>query len=376
MMDSWIHRTDLGRCHSGFGTGKWIVVSFFLEPAMGFDGGYVDLMNPDAMKLFFDLSYGEFHRRFGSCFGSTIHYAFADHEGDYGYRIAWTPRLFQEFSKRKNYDLKKVLPLLIFDGGDLSIKARCDYLDIVTQIYSEVFWQGITSAAQGFGIGCTGHGWEESLQFGAALEGNLFAVERGLNPVGIDSLFDAGRQALTFKVAQSVADFEGRRFVCENQGVQGTDSYLDMEALRRGTNGIATWGVDLFVPHAFNYDASRANYPPDWINQPHWPYFHYYADYVRRLSYMNGESHRVAPILLYHPITSIWAHADPVFSGRVDYRRVYDPEAWKNVTTLINDYYTRLILKLVDHQWDHAIADDHYLDKAKVEGKELVIGPQ
>ena len=356
--------------------GEWIVFNFFLESSMGFDGGHVDLMNPDAMKLFFDMTYGEFHRRFGSYFGNTVHFGFSDHEGDYGYRIAWTPRLFQEFQTRYYYDLRKVLPLLIFEGGDFSIKARCDYLDTVTQLYSEAFWHGITKAAQELGIGRTGHGWEETLQFGAALEGNLFAVERGLNPVGVDSLKDSGRQALCFKVAQSVADFEGRRFLCEHEGIHGIDSFLDMEGIRQVTNAIATWGVDLFVPHAFNYDAALAAFPPDWINQPYWPYFHYYADYVRRLSYMNGESHHVAPILLYYPMTSIWAHMDPVFSGEVQYQQVYDPKAWRNVTTSIDDYYARLILELVDHQWDHAIADDDYLEKATVEGNELVIGPQ
>ena len=91
---------------------------------------------------------------------------------------------------------------------------------------------------------------------------------------------------------------------------------------------------------------------------------------------MNGESRHVAPILLYYPMTSIWAHMDPVFSGEVEYQQVYDPKAWRNVTTSIDDYYTRLILELVDHQWDHAIADDDYLERAKVEGSELVIGPQ
>ena len=117
----------------------------------------------------------------------------------------------------------------------------------------------------------TGHAWEESLQWAAALEGSLFTVERGLNPVGVDSLVEFGRQPLNFKVAQSVADFEGRRFACENQGVQGTDSYLDLEGIRQATNGIGAWGVNLFVPHAFDYDGSRANYPPDWLHQPYWP---------------------------------------------------------------------------------------------------------
>jgi hypothetical protein len=356
--------------------GDWVVVAFYLEPSLGFDGGVVDLMNSDAMKLFFDLSYGEFHRRFGSYFGNTIHYSFADHEGDYGYRIAWTPALFDTFARRTGYDLHKVLPLLIYQGGNSTIKVRCDYLATVTQLYHDSFWKGITDNAAKLGIGHTGHAWEESLQWAAALEGSLFAVERGLNPVGVDSLFDYGRQPLNFKVAQSVADIEGRRFMCENQGVQGTDSYLDMEGLRRGTNGNGLWGVNLFVPHAFNYDAARANYPPDWFHQPYWPYFHYYADYTRRLSYMNSESRHVTNVLLYYPILSMWANSEPAFSANTPYERIGQPEVWKNPTITINDYYTRLILRLADRQWDYNIADDDYLERARIEGKELVIGPQ
>ncbi|MGA7710149.1 MAG: glycosyl hydrolase [Acidobacteriaceae bacterium] len=356
--------------------GTWVVLQFHLEPAMGFDGGFVDLMNPEAMKLFFQLTYEQYYRHFKPYFGSTIHYSFSDHEGDYGYRIAWTPRLFEAFQQRNGYDLRTVLPLLIYDGGDRTTKVRTDYLSTVTQLYAASFWSGITDSAAKLGVHRTGHAWEESLQWAAALEGSLFAVERGLNPVGVDSLGDFGRQPLNFKLAQSVADYEGRRFMCENQGVQGTDSYLDLQAIRKGTNAIGAWGVDLFVPHAFDYDTKRANYPPDWLHQPYWPYFHYYADYTRRISYMNADSHHVTNVLLYYPITTMWAHTSPVFSGSTSYGSIGEPAAWKNSTILINDYYTRIILDLADHQWDYNIADDQYLDNAKIEGNELVIGAQ
>lgn len=356
--------------------GQWVVVQFSLKPAMGFDGGFVDLMNPDTTNLFFDLVYGEYHRRFAPYFGSTIRYSFADHEGDYGYRIAWTPQLFAAFQQRAGYDLRKMLPLLIYNGGDVTTKVRIDYLSTVTDLYGRSFWQGITKSAAGLGIGRTGHAWEESLQWAAALEGSLFTVERGLNPVGVDSLEDFGRQPLNFKVAQSVADFEGRRFACENQGVQGTNSYLDLEAIRKGTNGIGAWGVNLFIPHAFDYDLGRANYPPDWLHQPYWPYFHTYADYTRRISYMNADSHHETNVLLYYPITSMWAATGPLLSGSTNYQQIGQPAAWKNQTVLINDYYTRIILGLSNHHWDYNIADDQYLNNARVEGNELVIGPQ
>jgi alpha-L-rhamnosidase/Glycosyl hydrolase 2 galactose-binding domain-like len=365
-----------GRIQWSAPEGQWVIVQFSLKPAMGFDGGFVDLMNPDTTSLFFDLVYGEYHRRFASYFGNTIHYSFSDHEGDYGYRIAWTPQLFSAFQQRTGYDLRKMLPLLIYSGGDLTTKVRTDYLSTVTDLYGSSFWHGITKSAGALGLHRTGHAWEESLQWAAALEGSLFTVERGLNPVGVDSLFDWGRQPLNFKVAQSVADFEGRRFACENQGVQGTDSYLDLEAIRKGTNGIGASGVNLFIPHAVDYDASRANYPPDWMHQPYWPYFHTYADYTRRVSYMNADSRHVTNVLLYYPITTIWADTRPLFSGETEYQQIGQPAAWKNQTILINDYYTRIILELSNHHWDYNIADDQYLEGALVDGNELVIGPQ
>lgn len=356
--------------------GKWVVTQFYLQHAKGYDGGLVDLMDPDAMKLFFHLTYGEYYHRFGSYFGNTIRYSFSDHEGDYGYRIAWTPELFKAFQKRAGYDLRKVLPLLIYDGGDTTTKVRVDYLSTITQLYASSFWSGITDSAKALGIHRTGHAWEESLQFAAALEGNLFAVERGLDPVGVDSLMDNGRQPLNFKVAQSVADYEGRRFMCENEAVQGTFSYLDLEGIRKATNSIGAWGVNLFVPASFDYDANRPTIPPDWLHQPYWPYFHYYADYVRRISYMNASSHHVTNVLLYYPITSIWAHTRPLFSGTADYAQIGRPTTWNNETVSINDYYTQIILKLASHQWDYNIADDQYIEGAHVEGNELVIGPQ
>lgn len=357
--------------------GDWLVMEFYLESATGFDGGVVDLMNPDAIKLYFDLSYGEYYRRFRPYFGNTIQFSFSDHEGVFGYRIGWTPALYDSFKSRTGYDLRTVLPLLIYDAGNDSGKVRQDYLATVTQLYQDSYWSGITAKAKQLGIGRSGHAWEENLQSGAAFEGSLFALERGLDPVGVDSLGDFGRQPLNFKVAQSVADFEGRRFACENQGVQGTDSYLDMEGLRKATNAIGAWGVNLFIPHAFDYDVSRANYPPDWLHQPYWPHFSAYADYTRRISFMNAEdSHHVTNVLLYYPMTTVWADSAPVFDHQSDYQHLSDPPNWRNSSVMVNDYYTRLILRLAERQWDYNIADDYYFERARVEGKELVIGPQ
>jgi hypothetical protein len=146
----------------------------------------------------------------------------------------------------EGHDLRPALPLLYFDGGRKR-SGRCDYLEVVTGLYDAAFWRGLTDRVKARGLGRTGHGWEDRLAWAAAFHGDLFTIERGLDPVGVDSLVDFGRQPIAFKVTQSVADFEGRRFMCENQS--RTDSYLDMEGLRRGTNGI-NWGVDFSSPRS------------------------------------------------------------------------------------------------------------------------------
>ena len=87
------------------------------------------------------------------------------------------------------------------------------------------------------------------------------------NP-GCDTLVEWGRQSVWLKEVASVADFEGRRLVCENQGVQGGDSYLSPERMRRVSNCLGAWNVSEFIPHAFNYDLNRVNFPARLVFQP------------------------------------------------------------------------------------------------------------
>ena len=105
--------------------------------------------------------------------------------------------------------------------------------------------------------------------------------------------------------------------VCENQGAQGDVSYISPERMRRVSNCLGAWNVSEFIPHAFDYDLKRINFPPDWFSsQPFLPYFRSYADQMRRISFMNAESHHVAGILLYYPQVSIWGAERSCVQGR------------------------------------------------------------
>jgi hypothetical protein len=353
--------------------GRWLAMMFYLHPSQGRDGGLVDLLNAAAVRKFLDLDYEEYYRRFGEHFGGTIDSTFADHEGDYGYRIAWTPALFETFRRMKGYDLRGSLPLLMHDGGRRTPKVRCDYLDVISELYCQSFFEQVTEWCEAHRIKITGHVWEETLQMEAAFEGDLQRIMRAWSWPGVDSLWDKGRLPRDFKAAASAAHFRGTRFTCENQGLQGADSFLDFQKMRLGTNMIAAWGVNSFVPHAFNYNRQRIEYPPDWFyHEPYWKYFKYYADYARRLSYMNDGGRHVADILLFQPTESAWAHSEPAFSNKSG----YIPSKYNNPLESINAYYTNIMNRLAQERRDYDVADSQFLREARLNGGRLEIGSE
>ena len=88
-----------------------------------------------------------------------------------------------------------------------------------------------------------------------------------------------------------------------------------------GTNVLAAWGVNFWNQNT-SYDEKNAEWPPMMgASQPHWKYFHRYADLIRRISYMNDGGRHVADVLLYRPIASVVAFSDPAFDSA--------PRHWK-----------------------------------------------
>jgi len=353
--------------------GEFACIVYVLEPTSTVDGCTVDVMNPEAVRKFIELYYEEFYRRYGKYFGNTMPATFADHEGSYGGKLAWTPHLFETFRRRKGYDLEPFLPALHLDIGSRSEKVRCDYLDVASELYSNSFFKQVNDWCRAHNLEYSGHVWEETLFFGPAYQGDFFRILRSLTNPGCDSLAEWGRQSAWLKEVSSVADFEGRRVICENQGVQGQDSYLSLESMRRVSNSLGAWNVAEFVPHAFDYDLNRINFPPDWFrSQPFLPHFRAYADQMRRISFMNCDSHHVADILLYYPQVSIWGQSTPAFRTDLP-NEIMANSTWSEDAVNTNSTYAQLKLRLSETLHDYKIADDSYLNESRVQEGVLLI---
>lgn len=372
----------------------------------------IDPLNPDAVGRFIDVTLGEYYRRFKEYFGTTIIFVLIDNEGEYGNHIAWTPGLFEKFKAIYGYDLRTSLPLLTYEGGGRTAKVRNDYLNLVSDLYAKNYWGQMTQWSEAHKLELTAQSWTESMQFDAAYGGDTMSIMRSVTMPATEALGNRGRSPREDKELESLAHFEGRRYVCENQLVQGATSYISPQKMRYGTNTLATWGINLWTP-MFYSDPSALIFPPEWfISQPWYKYFHIYTDYVRRISYMNDGGRHVADILLYRPIETVFADSNPIFqvdqehpiaserwlaspestlaapsatsmisdSGREDgnFKNAYYPRmAWRsNSAAEVETAYTDLMEMLVGRQRDFDVADHYYLSRAKLERGALLLGPE
>jgi len=352
--------------------GEWLITVYDLvqaTPRMG----RVDLMNRDAIATFIKIYYEEFYRRYGQYFGNAMPATFADHEGSYGGKLPWTPQLFETFRRKAGYDLIPHLPGLIYDIGPMTEKLRCDMLDTISELYSDSFWKQVGDWCNQHNIQHSGHVWEESLFWGAAYQGDFYRILRSMTVPGCDSLEEWGRDSGYMREVASVAAFEGKHLVCENQGVIGSDSYVSPEVMRRTSNCLGAWDIGEFIPHAFNYDLARTNFPPDWFrSQPFLPWFRFYADQMRRISFVNRESQRVADLVLLYPQVSIWGQAVPAFTEDPTVDLTANSN-WAPDAAETNNQYLALKKRLTDARYDFMVADDEYLAKSEFDGGRLRI---
>ena len=177
--------------------GDWKIFVYAAVPT--FERGVrVDLLNPAAVRVFIDLVYGEFARRFPHHLGSTIKFFVSDHEGTYGAALPFTPALWETFRERHGYDLRHFLPL-VDRATPQATKVRQDYLDTISHLYATSFVGQITEW-------CTRHGMqhghsdiEESLLLQTLWTGNMFHLWRASSAVYIDALLDAAACRWTLK---------------------------------------------------------------------------------------------------------------------------------------------------------------------------------
>ncbi len=373
--------------------GQWGIAAFYLLSSIALDcvrghshafpeTGYLDVLNPQAVKKFIELTHEAYYSHLWEYFGSVIEGIFTDEPGmiydfDYGYdfntaissSLPWSETLEQSFSQIKGYLLRDKLIHLIADVHG-AIKTRSDYWEVVTSLYTQSYHAQVSQWCADHGIAYTGHvlSEEQSLHY----QGDIYSAlkyfhvpgmdwtSKGCNPVG----------AQTAKVVSSIAHAQNRAFtVCEAYGATGWG--LTLNDMKRVVDCLYSLGINQICLHGFFYTIRgfrKYECPPsEFFQNPWWKYMGIYSDYVARLGFMLSQGRHMCEVGVLMPTRIYWARNN---------RTVFDADSrWPHVADCWPYRISRTLLEIgVDHEFvfDSALNSDH-ITKAGIKcGDELI----
>jgi len=329
---------------------------------------YVDLMNPEAVKKFIEVTHEQYKKHCGQYFGKEIKGIFTDEpcylmHNNYDVPVVpWSDYLPDFFEKRKGYSILPHIKELFFEEGDYR-KTRFDFFDSASALFIESFTKQYSKWCDENNLIMTGHMMaEDSLTYQMQWIGNAMPHYEFMHWPGIDKLERAIWQTVTVKQLTSVVEqLDKERCLSEVFGCIGQQSAF------RERKWIADWEAVLgvsFVNHHLSLYSMRGerkrDYPANlFYQQGWWSEERAFSDYIGRLSMIAAYGKRDARILVLHPIASTWSEYNPVNR----HATIYD-EPFKRLTDL-------LIEENLDfHYGDETIMSRH----AKIEEGKVKIG--
>lgn len=261
-----------------------------------------DILNPDAVEKFIELTHERYYQHLKDYFGNTIIGFFTDEPCALGRNATgffeWTEGLEKE---------------IISAGGKLEeLQALFEhkenettriYHSIIKKRLNETFYQKLSDWCEKHGITLMGHpeksdDIDEEKYFhipGQDLVFRLVSPEKG-GITGVDSV-----QA---KCSSDAARHSGkRRNSNECFGVCGRKNnpwHFTGGDMKWFIDWLGVRGVNLFIPHAFYYSINgkrKDERPPDvGPNNIWWKHYRLFSDYMKRISYIMTDSVNCAKV--------------------------------------------------------------------------------
>jgi len=334
------------------------------------ESGYLDVMNPDAVAKFIELTHEVYYRHLKDYFGTTVIGIFTDEVGviydfDFGYdfgrsmttNLPWTPALEQEFRKAKGYSLREKLIHLIADVPGAETTRR-DYWDVVIDLYTASYHQQVARWCDDHRIAYTGHNVceEMSLHYQGDLYRSLkeFHVP-GLDWTSKDSTLDTAFVYQVAKTVSSTIHLHKRQFaVCETFGASGWG--LTLNDMKHVTDYLYALGINLMCLHGFFYSLRGARVhecsPSEFFQSPWWKYMATYSDYTARLGALLSQGKYLCSLGVFVPTRS--------YLGRNN-RTIFDAKP-----TFHADAINRLCRVLLENGADFELVFDSALNASMI----------
>ena len=270
-----------------------------------------DYLNPEATKQFIEFTHEQYKKYVGSEFGKTV-LGFRGDEPDYSIRgIPYTPKIFEEFKKRKGYDIRPYAAAFFAPNmTDEEKLAKADYWDVWSDLFSENFFTVQADWCAENNLKYLVHlNKEDNMPGLVAHEGDFFKDMRNVQMPGVDAIWNQiwpGNLTDFPKYASSSSHVMGKpRAFTESFAAYRTEPdiqqakwVLDYQFVR-GINMVEV----MFVPASSNGKTGLSG----WLTDDKFPAA---AEYINRASYILSQGIPAAKIALYYPTTSMWLGDD------------------------------------------------------------------
>lgn len=275
---------------------------------------YADIMQPDAMKRFIEVTHNEYYKRFGKEYDINIPAIFTDEprhrlieklyssDAESVAAYYWTYDFEDSFKVVYGYSMIEKLPEFIWEDDSY---VRYDYFNHALNLLKNAFFKQISDATAEQSLLFTGHLMcEHELWSQIQWTGDAMRLYPYFDIPGIDLLYD-NIEFLTSKQAQSIVhQYNKEGMLCELYGVTGWD--FDFKCLKMQGDYLAALGVTIRVPHLSMLSMegrSKRDYPASFNYQSPWyEEFKYLEDHFARVATILTRGEPVVKVAMLHPI--------------------------------------------------------------------------
>lgn len=298
-----------------------------------------DILNPDAVAMFIHLVYDRYAEILGDHFGKTVRAIFTDEPNPLGRSrehgvVPGTTGILEKVNEFLGYDFTPYLPALWDENEPDAVLHRLNYGRAILHCLEVSYYSQLRDWCSAHHIALTGHPARPdeiaSLRYFDIPGQDL--VWRWVLP-GEKSALEGPESTQGKCSSSAMIHLNRERNVNECFGAYGHEfSWQEMKWL---VDWCFVRGVNMLIPHAFYYSIRGpriAERPPDvGPNSPWWDQYRTFADYCKRMCWLNTGSRHVCNIAVLGENHRLpWNATKILFQNQRDFNYLEFRHLWED----------------------------------------------
>lgn len=285
---------------------------------------YIDILRPEPVKKFIDLTYQKYYDHAGKYFGKGVDAFFTDEPSLLGTYFVYPPpvqpavvdkpeadipllttanydsNVAAVFKEKRGYDLNQNLPMLFSGNSTEAEKFRWDYYKTTSELVAQNYMGQLEEFCNAHKVANSGHLlFEEDIYMHPVFEGDYLQIYKNMIYPGIDLLTSHPVTALdwastTVKMASSAAHYSNRQHVMS----EVSDAFDSQKGNIEDRIGA------IAVQYALGVDHINSYYPVGKMSDEENKQF---TDTIGRFGYMLDGGKHIARVAVYYPIEGVWS---------------------------------------------------------------------